>query len=200
MERPESGKIMDDMTDQTIVLAGDLVILTNPEDSHASFFYELASDEQLRYYSSDEPFRKPQPEEFIYYYLTRLMPATRYYLPFVILDKDTGQPVGQIHAGRIDHDNQNCMIGFEIHPRSQQRGYGTDAVETLLDHLFFDMKLHRVGAEVYEYNQASRKVLKKLGFSREGRLTEWLYRKGKYWDKLLYGILRNEWINSTDDE
>ncbi|KUK56179.1 MAG: N-acetyltransferase GCN5 [Marinimicrobia bacterium 46_47] len=188
------------MTDQTIVLAGDLVILTNPEDSHASFFYELASDEQLRYYSSDEPFRKPQPEEFIYYYLTRLMPATRYYLPFVILDKDTGQPVGQIHAGRIDHDNQNCMIGFEIHPRSQQRGYGTDAVETLLDHLFFDMKLHRVGAEVYEYNQASRKVLKKLGFSREGRLTEWLYRKGKYWDKLLYGILRNEWINSTDDE
>ncbi|MCD6235284.1 MAG: GNAT family N-acetyltransferase [Candidatus Marinimicrobia bacterium] len=191
---------MDYMTDQTIVLTGDLVILTNPDDSHASFFYELASNEQLRYYSSDEPFQKLEPEEFIYYYLTRLMSATRHYLPFVVMDKDTGHPVGQIHAGRIDCDNKNCMIGFEIHPRYQQRGYGSDAVETILDYLFFDLKLHRVGAEVYEYNIASRKVLEKLGFSREGKLTEWLYRKEKYWDKLLYGILRHEWINSVNDE
>lgn len=191
---------MDTLNDQKIVLAGEVVTLTNPDDSHASFFYQLASDEQLRYYSSDEPFRKMQPEEFVYFFLTRLMPATQNYLPFVVLDGETGHPVGQIHAGRIDYDNQNCMIGFEIHPRYQGRGYGTDAVETLLDYLFFDMELHRVGAEVYEYNIASQKVLKKLGFVLEGRLTQWLYRNQKYWDKLLYGILRDEWINSFDDE
>jgi len=156
---------MDPLTDQKIVLAGDLVTLVNPDESHASFFYELASDEQLRYYSSDEPFRKMDSEEFIYFYLTKIMPSTRTYFPFVIHDSETGHPVGQIHAGRIDFDNMNCMIGFEIHPRYQRRGYGTDAVETLLDYLFFDVNLNRVGAEAYEYNIASQSVLQNLGFT-----------------------------------
>lgn len=185
---------------QQIVLAGELVTLTNLDESHVSFFYELASNEQLRYYSSDEPFRKMDSDEFIYYYLTQIMPSTQSYYPFVVLDSETGHPVGQIHAGRVDLDNRNCLIGFEIHPRYQRRGYGTDAVETLLDYLFFDVNLNRVGAEVYEYNRPSRKVLEKLGFTLEGRLAKWLYRDQKYWDKLLYGILQSEWIGTVSDE
>ncbi|MDD3806898.1 MAG: GNAT family protein [Candidatus Marinimicrobia bacterium] len=188
------------MKDNKIFLDGKLVTLTNPDERHASFFYELASDEKLRFFSSDEPFRKLMHKEFVYNYLKYIMPLTEYYMPFVILENETGRPVGQIHAGHIDHDNHNCMIGFEIHPHFQRHGYGNDAVKTLLDYLFFDIKLHRVGAEVYEYNIASQKLLEKVGFVLEGRLVQWLYRKERYWDKLLYGVLQAEWIDSAKND
>jgi len=183
-----------------IKIPGDLICLQNPDESHSSLYYALASDSQLRYYSSDTPFRKVSIKHFVQIYLNQIMLPTENYLPFVVLDSETNEPVGQVHAGRIDRDNHNCMIGFEILPRFQRRGYGTDAVETLLDYLFFDMKMNRVGAEVYEYNTASRKVLEKLSFTLEGTLSKWLYRKGRYWDKLLFGMLESEWVNFYDHE
>jgi RimJ/RimL family protein N-acetyltransferase len=183
-----------------IKIPGDLVYLKNPDESHCSLYYALASDSNLRYYSSDAPFRKVGKQTFVQYYLNQLMVPTENYLPFVVVDSKTDEPVGQVHAGRLDRDNHNCMIGFEILACYQRRGYGTDAVETLLDYLFFDLKLNRIGAEVYEFNTASRKVLENLGFVLEGTLSKWLFRGGKYWDKLLFGILASDWMNPDGHE
>jgi len=191
---------MESINSDQIKIPGDLIYLQNPDESHSSLFYALASDSKLRYYSSDEPFHKLTVKDFLFIYLSKIMPATETYLPFVVMDIETDEPVGQVHAGKIDRDNHNCMIGFEILSRFQRRGYGTDSVETLLDYLFFDMGMNRVGAEVYEYNTASRKVLEKLGFSLEGKLSKWLFREGRYWDKLLFGILGSEWMNLDGHE
>lgn len=182
-----------------IVLAGDIVKLRNPLPEDFVLFYRLASDPDIRYMSSDLPFVKPDEDEFTDRYLRYIMPSARDYLPFVIIDAETNIPVGQIHAGQIDYHNLNCMIGFEVLKSFHRRGYGSDAVETFLDYLFYDVGLNRVGVGIYDYNKASREMVESLGFILEGRLTKWIRRGNEFHDKLLYGIMADEWTDSETE-
>jgi ribosomal-protein-alanine N-acetyltransferase len=42
-------------------------------------------------------------------------------------------------------------------------------------------------------NVASTRVLEKVGMRLEGRLRDKEYDKGRWWDRLLYGLLGDEW-------
>ena len=57
---------------------------------------------------------------------------------------------------------------------------------------FETLELNRVCADVFEGNVASEKVLKKCGFCREGVAREKYFKNGRYFDTILYGILRRE--------
>jgi len=74
------------------------------------------------------------------------------------------------------------------------QGFGTDALVTLLRHLFLELDFHRVGLEVFEYNVRAKKVYEKTGFSIEGLERQGLYRNGRYYDIILMGILRDEFL------
>ena len=50
-----------------------------------------------------------------------------------------------------------------------------------------------VGAGVYDYNEASRRLLESLGFAEEGRLREYRFIDGEYRDCVQYGLLRREY-------
>jgi RimJ/RimL family protein N-acetyltransferase len=53
--------------------------------------------------------------------------------------------------------------------------------------------MHRIWAHCAADNVGSAHVLEKLGMKLEGRLREKEFYKGKWWDKLIYGILIDEW-------
>lgn len=48
-------------------------------------------------------------------------------------------------------------------------------------------------ARVFEHNDASIRVLEKLGFQQEGCLREHAYIRGAYRDTYLFGLLADEW-------
>jgi RimJ/RimL family protein N-acetyltransferase len=52
-----------------------------------------------------------------------------------------------------------------------------------------DRGLHRVTARGFETNDASRRVLEKVGFEREGTLRDHYYVDGEYVDAHVYGLL-----------
>jgi RimJ/RimL family protein N-acetyltransferase len=58
---------------------------------------------------------------------------------------------------------------------------------------FNGLGLHRIWAECVAENQASARVLEKLGMQREGRLREKRWMKGRWWDTLIYAILEPAW-------
>ncbi len=72
------------------------------------------------------------------------------------------------------------------------QGYGSDAIRTLLRFAFEEMNLHRVYLRVYEDNARGIRAYEKCGFCIEGRLREANYRKGRYHDELIMGVLRGE--------
>lgn len=55
---------------------------------------------------------------------------------------------------------------------------------------FEEYNLHRLWAEVYEFDLAKIALLEKHGYAQEGRLREHVFKLGKYHDSLIYGLLR----------
>ena len=73
--------------------------------------------------------------------------------------------------------------------RIHGKGFGTKALQMLIDYGFFKMKLHRIGADIFEYNKISVKLFEKLGFTKEGVLNDYLWRSGKWWNLYKYSII-----------
>ena len=113
----------------------------------------------------------------------------------LIIESLTGSSIGFISLGSIDKENRKAEVGMLIgEKRMWDRGFGTDALVTLLRHLFLELDFHRVGLEVFEYNVRAKKVYEKIGFTIEGLERQGLYRNGRYYDVILMGILRDEFL------
>lgn len=102
-------------------------------------------------------------------------------------------PVGFAFLFDIDPQRDHAELGYWIAPDEQGNGYATEAAGLCLDHAFDDHGLHKVLARVFEHNEASMRVLEKLGFQREGCLREHDYIRGAYRDTHLFGLLADEW-------
>lgn len=84
-------------------------------------------------------------------------------------------------------------IGFTLIPSERGKGYGTEAVQILVDYLFLSRDLVRIQAFTELGNMASQRLLDKVGFKREGTIRKSMFIRGEWRDLLLYSILREEW-------
>ncbi|HKS59381.1 MAG TPA: GNAT family protein [Thermoplasmata archaeon] len=85
-------------------------------------------------------------------------------------------------------------------PGERGKGYGSEAVGLLVDYLFHDLALVRVGATTDVENVASVKLLEHLGFQREGILRAALRHHGKWHDVAVYGVSRATWADRARSE
>jgi RimJ/RimL family protein N-acetyltransferase len=83
-------------------------------------------------------------------------------------------------------------IGYWLIPRVRSRGLGSRAVALLARWAVTQASLARVEALVAPDNIASRRVLEKAGFRREGHLRSYLVFDGQRADALIYSLLPND--------
>ena len=84
-------------------------------------------------------------------------------------------------------------LGYELHPKYWGHGYATEAARTLVRFGFEQLALHRVWAYCIVDNDASWRLMERLGMKREGLLRENHWMQGRWWDTLIYGVLAEEW-------
>lgn len=90
-------------------------------------------------------------------------------------------------------------IGFVFHSDYQHQGYGYEASLGIINQVF-NQGAHRVFAECHPENQASWKLLEKLGFKKEGHLRKNIFfnrtEEGKpiWQDTLVYGLLKEDGV------
>jgi len=90
--------------------------------------------------------------------------------------------------------NGNLLeIGYALLPAERGKGYCTEATQLVLDYLFLSKDIPRIQAATHVGNAASRKVLEKAGFKREGILRKATRSRGEWADLVIYSILRDEW-------
>ncbi|HEV2316260.1 MAG TPA: GNAT family protein [Thermoplasmata archaeon] len=82
------------------------------------------------------------------------------------------------------------MLGV---PAERGKGYGSEAVALLVDHLFATQEIDRVGATCDVENVPSAKLLERLGFAREGTLHSALHHHTRWHDVYIYGVTRSAW-------
>jgi len=91
-----------------------------------------------------------------------------------------------------DVNRMNADIGFWLGEPFWGHGIATEAVRALLKYGFETLRLNRIQANIFESNLATRCVLKKTGFAKEGRLRKSVVKNGQIMDQLVFAILQDE--------
>jgi L-amino acid N-acyltransferase YncA len=71
----------------------------------------------------------------------------------------------------------------------RSRGFGTDALETVLDACFAQWNLHRVWLRSEACNDRAHRLYRRCGFTHEATLRDASYLDGRYHDVLVFSIL-----------
>lgn len=113
---------------------------------------------------------------------------------FSILLTDGEKLIGNCGLEDIHWINRVGACGIFIGDKENQgKGYGTEALQLLLNYGFNTLNLNRIDLKVYEFNTRAIKCYKKVGFIEEGRKRQATFKNGKFYDDIIMSILREEW-------
>lgn len=86
-----------------------------------------------------------------------------------------------------------CVLGYGLSEPFQGQGLMYEALTIAIAYAFEQLKLHRIMANYMPRNQRSGNLLKKLGFTIEGRAKDYLLINGKWEDHVLTSLLNPNW-------
>ena len=109
-----------------------------------------------------------------------------------VTHRETGALVGDFNLALRSRQDGQGEIGFMFHPDHQGQGYATEAGVAVLD-LGFAYGLHRIFGSCDARNEASARLMARLGMRLEGTLRETEFVKGTWCDELIFAILVDEW-------
>ncbi len=105
---------------------------------------------------------------------------------FTVIDGKQN-PIGICGLVQIDEDNRNGKVAIIIgNTKNHSKGIGTESLNLLLEYGFKELKIHRIDAEVIEYNKKSLNFFKKLGFKQEAVMRDYIFRNGKWWNLFIF--------------
>lgn len=88
-------------------------------------------------------------------------------------------------------------LGWILHPDHTGHGYATEAVRELLRYCFQDLGVRRVTAVCFLDNEASWRLMERVGMRREQHgVRDALHRSGRWLDSVSYALLADEWAPS----
>jgi len=100
-----------------------------------------------------------------------------------------------IYVGNIgihpqeDIYRRSAEIGYFIGEPHWGQGIASQAVKMIVEYGFQQLNYHRIFAGVFSYNQASKKVLEKAGFTYEGASIQAVYKGGELFDELRFAVI-----------
>lgn len=113
---------------------------------------------------------------------------------WLISSRADGEAVGECALLDLDHHNANAGYRISLFRTEQTgRGFGTAATDLVLEYAFEQVGLHRIGLEVFEFNEAARRSYARSGFREEGVWREHLYWDGQWHDAVLMSVLDREY-------
>jgi ribosomal-protein-alanine N-acetyltransferase len=109
-----------------------------------------------------------------------------------IIEKKDGTKIGTI-AHWFAQPERFLEIGYNVVRLERGKGYGTEAVQLMVDYLFLSKDVARIQAFTDVRNKGSQRVLEKAGFKREGTLRKAGFVRGQRADAYVYGVIREDW-------
>lgn len=101
--------------------------------------------------------------------------------------------IGTCGLFRWNRNWKSCVMGYEISPAHQGKGYVKEALNAIITWGFREAQLNRIEAQVHPDNAPSLAILAALGFQKEGRQREAGYWAGRHHDLLQYALLNGQW-------
>ncbi|MCO4768901.1 MAG: GNAT family N-acetyltransferase [Deltaproteobacteria bacterium] len=114
-------------------------------------------------------------------------------LSLAVIERSTERYIGGAALRPIGGDPEQIDIGYAFAPHAHGKGYATEAVGALVDEAFARRGAQRIIATVFTGNDASRRVVEKLGFTCEGVLRDAVRKRGVMLDEWMMAMTRSDW-------
>lgn len=188
------------------MLVGDKVILEEIDPENIEQMREWRNDPSLRrFFREYKDISKDKQDQW---YKERGNNTDDRHVYFQIMERNLRDKTGTKWLPRhlvgccglhyIDWRNRSAEFGvFLGHNRGH--GYGKEALELLFDFGFKELNLHRIWAEVYDFNNALG-LYKKIGFKEDGLCRDTQFCEGRYVNSHMISMLENEWREKYGDK
>lgn len=178
---------------QPVTLAGRLVELQPFVPEHAAGLFEAAQDDEVWVFI---PWPKPavlaDMAAFVDESRARMTAGTE--IPFAIIERESGKPVGQISYIDIAPADGHIEIGTWLAREVWRSGINTECKYLLLRHAFETLGCIRVQMKTDVRNERSQRAIERLGAVREAVLRKsQVIKDGYVRSSIVYSILDDEW-------
>jgi ribosomal-protein-alanine N-acetyltransferase len=138
------------------------------------------------------PYEKKIAEQWISEHRRKYEEGESIHLAIIL--NENRKLIGSISLMHINRKHLHAEMGYWIGKEYWNHGYATEAGLAVIRYGFENLGLNRIHAHCFSRNQASARVLKKMGMSHEGTLQEHIRKWDKFEDIEMFAILRSEVI------
>jgi len=169
-----------------VFLDGDDVALRTVERADLDFCQRALNDPAVRAgLSVSEPVTTDEEESW---YENRVVESDDIHLLACV----DGDPAGVVGLTNVNETWGTAELGYWLAPKYHGNGYATAGASLLVAYGFTERRLHKVYANAFAHNEASQRVLEKVGFEREGVHRDQAFVDGEHVDVFRYGLLASD--------
>ena len=180
---------MNSTAKQTPTLKTERLVLRPVRDGDAPGVFDIYSDVVALEYFAREPIKDLQEaEQMVADNFSWEGDSKARFWAICLADSD--QIIGTFTLFHIDEANRRAEVGYILNREFWGRGFASEALRRMIDYCFDEFGLARLEADVDPENLSSLKLLERHGFEREGYFRKrWLMR-GKWFDSVMFGLLK----------
>ncbi len=115
---------------------------------------------------------------------------------WIITLKGDDRPIGTLGYYKWNRSRSyQAEMGYDLAKEHWGKGIMTEAMEAVVNFGFRRMKLNRIEVYIMPRNKRSIRMIKRLGFKREGLLRQRYFDEfGNFTDDILFSMLRDDWV------
>ncbi len=117
----------------------------------------------------------------------------------LMIELDNGNTIGVMMLYDIDMKNGTAEVGYKTMASREDRLPGDmyDALTGMMKYAFEELRLNCLVAHTVVNNEASERLLRKVGFRQEGVLRQRVYQSNTYWDMKAFSVLKSEFAQEN---
>lgn len=119
--------------------------------------------------------------------------ATSEFYTWAVTQNGSDALIGTVSLFAIQREQRRAELGYALASSLWGRGYATEMLRPAIDFAFNVLDLERLEADIDPRNEASCRLVERVGFIREGLLRERWRVAGEVTDSAMYGLLRREY-------
>lgn len=153
------------------VISTERLVLRQTESSDAFDVFKMRNHPDMHLYTDSIP---DETIDQTYQYLKRIETGieANKFIFWAIELKKTRRVIGTISLWNFNYELNSAEFGYGLHPDFHHCGYMSEAIKTILNYGFNEMKLSMIEAYTETDNFPSVKLLNRLGFVNHGSVID----------------------------
>jgi [ribosomal protein S5]-alanine N-acetyltransferase len=165
------------------------LLLRRMTDADAPELLFLRSDEKTMQYIDREKTKSLEEAATFIQMINTAIDNNESVMWAITLSDKPDTVIGNISYWRIINQHYRAEVGYMLHPDFWNKGLMKEALLSVIDFGFNEMKLHSIEAHINPENAVSGILLEKCGFEREAYFKEDFYFRGKFIDSAVYSLV-----------